>query len=125
MANESFLAESVASELIRTTSVPPRSDRRNTTGPPTPHTAGRSAAKHTQSEAESCADGLSFTLRVTGGTALCVGNYLAGQTKSRGEPNVIEVYYFSRLPFLRDRRRTGVRSGIRSGCLVSIIFPKP
>ena len=25
--------------------------------------------------------------------------------------NVIEVYYFSRLPVLRDRRRTGVRSG--------------
>jgi len=24
------------------------------------------------------------------GTALCVGNYLAGQTNTRGEPNVIE-----------------------------------
>jgi len=44
----------------------------------------------TRSAAQSCADGLSFTMEAQRGTALCGGNYLAGQTNTRGEPNVIE-----------------------------------
>jgi len=33
---------------------PPRSDRRNTTGPPTPHTAGRNIVEHSKRSEELC-----------------------------------------------------------------------
>jgi len=37
---------------------PPRSERRNTTGLPTPHTGGRNEVEHSQRKRRVCADGL-------------------------------------------------------------------